>query len=243
MNYCAGIKACSASLQNAIDPRMRFISFIVYICLMSETSNLPQLTAEELRVLGTLIEKSRTTPDYYPMTINGLITACNQKSARNPVVDYEQHTVLEAIDGLKRKHLLANVLGDGRSVKYRHTLAVAYPLDPAELTALGLLFLRGPLTVGEIKSMSGRMYEYDDLGEVQTVLNNLATYELPFVQQMERKSGQKESRYCHLFAPIPEFIESVVVHSNTGNTHLEARVALLEEEVQRLKTILDELLS
>lgn len=235
--------ACSFSAQNGLIPRVRFISFIVYICLMSETTNLPQLTSEEIRVLGALIEKSRTTPDYYPMTLNGLITACNQKSARNPVVDYEQHTVLEAIDGLKRKHLLANVLGDGRSVKYRHTLAVAFPLDPAELTALGLLFLRGPLTVGEVKSMSGRMYEYDDLGEVQTVLNNLSTYELPFVQQMERKPGQKESRYCHLFAPIPEFIESLAVQGNTSNALLEARVALLEEEVQRLKSILDELMS
>lgn len=206
-------------------------------------NTLPQLTSEEIRVLGALIEKSRTTPDYYPMTLNGLVTACNQKSARNPVVEYEQHEVLEAIDGLKRKQLLANVLGDGRSTKYRHTLAVAYPLDPAELSVLGLLFLRGPLTVGEIKSMSGRMYEFDDLTEVQTVLQNLAAYDIPFVQQMERKPGQKESRYFHLFAPVPEFTEPGSVTGHTSTAELEARVAALEEEVQRLKTILDELMA
>lgn len=206
-------------------------------------NTLPQLNSEEIRVLGALIEKSRTTPDYYPMTLNGLVTACNQKSARNPVVEYEQHVVLEAIDGLKRKQLLANVLGDGRSTKYRHTLAVAYPLDPAELSVLGLLFLRGPLTVGEIKSMSGRMYEFDDLAEVQTVLQNLATYEIPFVQQMERKPGQKESRYFHLFAPAPEMTEYAHSGGNSTSAELEARVAALEKEVQRLKSILDELMA
>jgi len=209
-----------------------------------DNNNLPQLSAEEIRVLGALIEKSRTTPDYYPLTLNSLITACNQKSARYPIVEYEQDTVLEAIDGLKKKGLLANVLGDGRTVKYRQTIAVKYPLDPSEITALGLLFLRGPLTVGEIKNMAGRMYDYEDLEEVQKVLTVLSTAEMPFVAQLERKPGQKEARYFHLFADAPEFVESAGNSSNSGKIQeLEERIAVLETLVTDLKKVLDELMN
>jgi uncharacterized protein len=209
-----------------------------------EDNKLPQLSPEEIRVLGALIEKSRTTPDYYPLTLNSLITACNQKSARNPIVEYEQDTVLEAIDGLKKKSLLANVLGDGRAVKYRHAIAVKYPLDPSEITVLGLLFLRGPLTVGEIKNMAGRMYDYEDLEEVQKVLTTLSSSEIPFVAQMERKPGQKEARYYHLFSDVPEFIESTAQTSNPGKIQeLEERIDALETQVTELKKVLDELMS
>lgn len=209
-----------------------------------ENNLLPQLTPEEIRVLGALIEKSRTTPDYYPLTLNALITACNQKSARHPVVEYEQDTVLEAIDGLKKKMLLANVLGDGRTVKYRHTIAVKYPLDPSEITALGLLFLRGPLTVGEIKNMSGRMYDYEDLEEVQKVLNALGSAETPFVAQLERKPGQKESRYYHLFTDKPDFMEEVSIHASGSNMQeMEERVAHLEAQVAELKKLLDDFMN
>lgn len=209
-----------------------------------ENKLLPQLTPEETRVLGALIEKSRTTPDYYPLTLNALITACNQKSARHPVVEYEQDTVLEAIDGLKKKMLLANVLGDGRTVKYRHTIAVKYPLDPAEITALGLLFLRGPLTVGEIKNMSGRMYDFEDLEEVQKVLNALGAAETPFVAQLERKPGQKEARFFHLFADKPEFVEEISAQSSgTKMLELEERMAYLEAQVAELKKIIDDFIN
>jgi uncharacterized protein len=209
-----------------------------------EDNNLPQLTAEEIRVLGALIEKSRTTPDYYPLTLNSLITACNQKSARHPVVEYEQDTVLEAIDGLKKKSLLANVIGDGRTLKYRHSIAVKYPLDPAEMTVLGLLFLRGPLTVGEIKNMSGRMYDYEDLEEVQKVLTTLSSGETTFIAQLERKPGQKEARYYHLFADAPEYTEANVSSANPSKIQeLEERIVALEMQVADLKKILDELMS
>jgi uncharacterized protein YceH (UPF0502 family) len=210
-----------------------------------ETDNkLPQLSTEEIRVLGSLIEKSRTTPDYYPLTLNALITACNQKSSRHPVVEYEQHIVLEAIDGLKKKMLLAHVLGDGRTVKYRHTIAVKYPLDPAEITVLGLLFLRGPLTIGEIKNMSGRMYDYEDLEEVQKVLNALGSAETPFVAQLERKPGQKESRFYHNFADAPEDIDpQSIVNGTIKNQEMEARLSALEEQVADLKAIIDQLMN
>ncbi len=210
-----------------------------------ETDNiLPQLNPEEIRVLGSLIEKSRTTPDYYPLTLNALITACNQKSSRHPVVEYEQHTVLEAIDGLKKKMLLANVLGDGRSVKYRHTIAVKYPLDPAEITVLGLLFLRGPLTVGEIKNMSGRMYDFDDLDEVQKVLTALGNNIPPFVGQLERKSGQKEARFYHNFADVPDDSDLLGTTTNPSKfQEFEERINALEAQVAELKKVIDELMS
>lgn len=211
---------------------------------MENENQHPQLTAAEIRVLGSLIEKSRTTPDYYPMTLNAIITACNQKSSRNPVVEYEQHVVLEAIDGLKKKGLLAHVLGDGRTTKYRHTIAVKYPLDPAEITSLGLLFLRGPLTVGEIKNMSGRMYDFEDLEEVQNVLNALLQAEMPFVAQMERRPGQKEARFYHLFAPFVEPEEGGSNASSSGKfQEMEARLNALEEQVADLKKIIDDLMN
>jgi uncharacterized protein YceH (UPF0502 family) len=211
---------------------------------MEDNHLLPQLTAEEIRVLGVLIEKSRTTPDYYPLTLNALVTACNQKSARNPLVEYEQHEVLEAIDKLKKKGLLAHVLGDGRSTKYRHTIAVKYPLDPAEITCLGLLFLRGPLTVGEIKNMSGRMYDFEDLEEVQKVLGVLMQADTPFIAQMERKTGQKEARFYHLFAPFVAFENTGFGGTNIEKLQeLEERISGLEEQVAALKKIIDDLMS
>lgn len=201
-------------------------------------NELTQLNPEEIRVLGALIEKSKTTPDYYPLTLNALITACNQKSSRNPVVEYDQQTVLETIDSLKKKQLIATLIGDGRTVKYRHTIAVKYPIDPIEVTVLCLLFLRGPLTVGEIKSTSGRMYDFEDLQEVQEVLTQLSEYETPFVRQMERKSGQKESRFFHLFATEPENVIESAPNPHSNTSELEARIEKLESEMQKLKEAL-----
>ena len=211
---------------------------------MENTNELPKLTLEEIRVLGALIEKSKTTPDYYPLTLNSLITACNQKSSRNPVVEFQQNTVLETIDSLKKKMLLANMLGDGRTIKYRHTIAVKYALDPAEVTVLGLLFLRGPITLGEIKNMAGRMYDFEDLHEVQTVVTNLMNEDFPYLAQMERRPGQKEARFYHLFADQPEFEEeSSKVNSSEKINDLENRIVVLEEQVATMKKILDDLMN
>jgi uncharacterized protein YceH (UPF0502 family) len=176
--------------------------------------------------------------------LNSLVTASNQKSSRSPVVEYEQHTVQEALDALKKKGLMANVLGDGRALKYRHTIAVKYPLDPSEMTVLGLLFLRGPLTVGEIKNMAGRMYDFEDLAEVQTVLQNLVDAETTFIRQMERKTGQKEVRYFHLFAdePIFEEVEQNAANPNKIN-ELEGRLSTLEEQVAAMQKIIDDLMN
>lgn len=210
---------------------------------MEEVEKLPQLNPEEIRVLGALLEKSKTTPDYYPLTLNALVTACNQKSSRNPVVEYDDETVVIALDKLKRKQLSANVIGDGRTLKYRNTIAVRFPLDPAETSVLCLLFLRGPLTAGEIKANSGRLFDFEDLNEVQQTLENLANYELPFVHQLPRLPGQKEGRYCHLFAGIPEIDEAAYKEPARKNVNeLEERLAKVETELAELKKAFDALM-
>lgn len=218
-----------------------------YLCGMEETKpQLPLLGPEEVRVLGALIEKSKTTPDYYPMTLNGLTAACNQKTSRNPVTDYDEPTVLLTLDELKKKGLIATVTGAGsRTVKYRHTLAVKYPLDMAETTLIGLLFLRGPQTVGELKTNAGRMYEFENLEETQKVLLALSGGETPFVIQLPRKAGQKEIRYMHCFSgePDPSEFEGLPEEPARRTVgELENRLQTVETELAELKEKVDKIL-
>jgi uncharacterized protein YceH (UPF0502 family) len=213
---------------------------------MESTNILQQLSSEEQRVLGALIEKSKTTPDYYPLTLNSLVTACNQKSARHPVVEYDEETVVLALDSLKKKGLTGNVISSGmRALKYRHNLAIAHPLDPAETSILCLLFLRGPLTGGEIKSNSGRLHDFESLAEVLETLENLTKYETPYVKQLPKRPGQKEARYCHLFGDAPEIDENDFsaepARKNVGQ--LEERLAKVETELAELKEAFDKLMA
>lgn len=211
-----------------------------------EDETLVQLSAEEQRVLGALIEKSKTTPDYYPLTLNSLQTACNQKSSRNPVVEYDEETVVLTLDSLKKKGLIANVIGasGSRALKYRHTIAVKFPLDPAETSVLCLLFLRGPLTAGEINSNSGRLHEFDSLQEVQETLEQLASYETPFVHLLPKRPGQKEARYYHCFGEASEMNESDFAHepARKNVSELEERLTKVETELAELKENFDKLM-
>jgi hypothetical protein len=209
-------------------------------------NKLQQLTSEEQRVLGALIEKSKTTPDYYPLTLNSLVTACNQKSARNPVVEYDEETVILALDSLKKKGLTGNVISSGmRALKYRHNLAIAHPLDPAETSVICLLLLRGPLTAGEINSNSGRLHDFESLTEVQETLEQLANYEIPFVTQLSKKPGQKEARYCHLFGEVPEIGENDFSNepARKNVNQLEERLSIVETELAELKAAFDKLMA
>jgi len=209
-----------------------------------EKTNLPQLTFEEQRVLGVLIEKSRATPEYYPMTINSILTASNQKTSRNPVVQYNENIITETINSLKKIGLVSTVTGGGsRAIKYKHNLAIQYPLVPAALTVICILLLRGAQTPGEINNSSGRMYEFESLEEVQEILHSLAKEEIPFVEQVPKKPGQKEQRYIHLFGQLPESNENSS-EQNPSNIPggLEERIAHLEEEVIYLRENLDKLL-
>ncbi|MCH5599523.1 YceH family protein [Niabella ginsengisoli] len=209
---------------------------------------LPILDSEEIRVLGSLMEKSKATPEYYPMTLNGLTAACNQKTSRNPVVNYDEQTVTLCLDKLKRRGLAATVTGgSSRVVKYKHNIALNYQLTPDELAVICLLFLRGPLTPGEINSSAGRLYEFDDLAEVLTVLEKLATAETPFVRQLERQPGQKEARYIHLFGDenmLETYATENVAASSAAqtNNNLEERLTAVEQELATLKADFDKLM-
>ena len=203
---------------------------------MEENTSLPQLSATEIRVLGALLEKSKTTPEYYPMTINSLQAASNQKSSRKPVVNYDESILVETLDSLKKKGLISTVVGGGsRVTKYKHNIAIKYPLVPAELAVLCLLFLRGPLTSGEINSNSGRLYEFETLEEVNEVLHKLASEEPVYVKLLPKKAGQKEGRYIHLFSTFDEELYDAN-QVEQGSSNSTSQVSALEERVQTLET-------
>lgn len=212
---------------------------------MDSPQTLPVLDATELRVLGALMEKCKTTPDYYPMTLNSLTAACNQKTSRKPVVQYSDETVVLALDTLKRRGLISTATGgSSRAVKYKHNFAIVFPLVPAEVAVICLLMLRGPQTPGEINTNSGRMYEFETLDEVQTVLEKLATMEPPFVQQLPRRPGQKEVRYAQLLSGTPDITEDDTEEQPVSRpiTELETRLAIVEHDLAEMKVAFDKLM-
>ncbi|MBK0381018.1 YceH family protein [Mucilaginibacter segetis] len=210
---------------------------------MDNQQTLPVLNDAELRVLGALMEKSKTTPDYYPMTLNGLTAACNQKSARKPVVDYDESNVTLALDTLKRKGLISTATGgSSRAVKYKHNFAIVFPLAPAEVSVLCLLILRGPQTPGEINTNSGRMYEFENLDEVQTLLEKLASGDAPYIVQLPKRPGQKEARYRHLLGgTIPED-DAPDDQPRRSSSEMEERLTKVEVELAELKEAFDKLM-
>ncbi len=214
---------------------------------MDTPKSLPTLNAEQIRVLGALMEKCKTTPDYYPMTLNGLVAACNQKTSRKPVVQYDESTIVTALNALKIAGLISTATGGSiRNIKYKHNFAIVYPLVPAEVAVMCLLFLRGPQTPGEINTNSGRLYEFETLEEVQSVLEKLAGEEPPYIKQLPRKPGQKEQRYMHLFGgDIEAFEEEYTATeepSSRSNSELEERLGKVETELAELKSKLEELM-
>jgi uncharacterized protein YceH (UPF0502 family) len=211
---------------------------------MDAPITLPLLDAAELRVLGSLMEKCKTTPDYYPMTINGLATACNQKTSRKPVVQYDDETVVQALNSLKKRGLISTATGGSiRSVKYKHNFAIVFPVVPAEVAIICLLMLRGPQTPGELNTNSGRMYEFESIEEVQEVLERLSSPEMPFLMQLPRRPGQKEVRYSHLLSGVPEITEDDFEEAPIRTPGaLEVRVVKLENDLAELKDAFDKLM-
>lgn len=210
-----------------------------------DITKLPVLDAAQIRVLGALMEKCKTTPDYYPMTLNGLAAACNQKTSRKPVVSYDDSTITSALNSLKIAGLISTATGGSiRNIKYKHNFAIVFPLVPAEVAVMCLLFLRGPQTPGEINTNSGRLYEFETLEEVQNVLEKLANEEPAYIKQLPRKAGQKEQRYMHLFAgDIETFEEEYIAEESPKTNHaLEERLTKVEEELAELKTNFDQLM-
>jgi uncharacterized protein YceH (UPF0502 family) len=215
---------------------------------MDYSKNLPKLSSEEIRVLGSLMEKSRTTPDYYPMTINSLTAACNQKSARKPVVQYDENTVVHTLDTLKKKGLISTATGgSSRAIKYKHNFAIVFPVVPAEVALICLLFLRGPQTPGELNTNSGRLYEFESLDDLQETLEKLSTGDVPYLTQLPRRAGQKETRYMHLLGESLDIPEDDEPEANIGGSGsavaaLETRVAKLEVELATMRTEFDKLM-
>ncbi len=187
----------------------------------------------EARVVGSLIEKEVTTPEYYPLTLNALLNACNQKSNREPAVLYDEDTVERAIDTLREKGLAAVITGTGMRVpKYRERLAEKLNLGRREVALLCVLLLRGPQTVGELHARSERLHEFADLAEVESVLEQLMHREPdPLVVRLPRLPGTKEPRYAHLLSGAPDV---TALETPAPPPPREDRLAALEAEVREL---------
>ena len=194
------------------------------------------LTMPEVRVLGSLVEKAMTTPDHYPMTLNALLAACNQRTSREPVVDYHDAVVIEAVNGLRDRGLCRLTHSPGqRAAKYKQAADEVLGLSPAEAALVAVLMLRGEQTPGELRARTGRYHEFDSLSEVEATLDELGRREPPLLRRLERRPGEKEYRYRHLLggteAPAPD-VESLPVAEPVG---LGDRVHQLEEEVAALR--------
>ncbi|MGI8788816.1 MAG: YceH family protein [Pyrinomonadaceae bacterium] len=194
------------------------------------------LTETEARIVGALIEKELTTPEYYPLTLNALVAACNQKTNREPVVNYNEQTVQKSLDDLREKNLAYVFYGStSRVPKYKHILDKVYELESSEVAVICVLLLRGAQTLGELRGRADRLYNFSNLGEVNETLDNLIRREESLVVKLERQAGQKEARYAHLLSgEVAEFSppEKSVAVSHTGGE----RVAKLEEDVENLRS-------
>ena len=194
----------------------------------------------EIRVLGCLIEKQRTTPDVYPLSLNSLRLACNQATNREPVVDYDEATVRAALEKLSRRGWVRLATGPGsRTAKYRHLLDDALGRVPSQIALLAVLMLRGPQTPGELKSRVERLYPYGSLDDVQNALEALIDAEL--VAQLPRRPGQSQDRFTQLLGgdPVPAQEESEGAPRSEPRGSLEARVERLEEQMASLLATLD----
>ena len=201
---------------------------------------LPLLDAEEVRVLGALIEKEATTPEYYPMSLNALVNACNQKSNRHPVVTYDEETVLQAIDRLRDKKMAAVIVGGGRVNKYAQRFSELLNLGRRELALMCTLLLRGPQTLGELSGRSERMHAFEDLEEVERTLDRLASHEAgKLVTRLSKAPGQKEARYAQLLPGEPPEEEAQTLAPALAPR--EDRIIALENQVSELRTEVAEL--
>ncbi|MCZ7557396.1 MAG: DUF480 domain-containing protein [Bacteroidia bacterium] len=206
---------------------------------MSQDS--PVLAPEEVRVLGCLIEKSQATPEYYPMTLNALVAACNQKTSRDPVVEYDDDIVEDALTELRGKGLVAFASGTGRVLKYMHRAGQnGLGLSPAQAAVMSLIMLRGPQTAGEIKARAGRQFNFPDVELAQSTIDSLVNKEQPFLQEAPRLSGQKETRYRHCFQ---KYDDTVITNGATldGSTSLRVEVETLKETVRLLQKEMNQL--
>ena len=203
------------------------------------------LTAAEARVLGALIEKEVTTPDYYPLSLNALVNACNQRSNRDPVMDLDEDGVRQALHGLENQGLAGMARGaDGRVAKFEHHMGEAFNLSRAETALICVLLLRGPQTPGELRGRTDRLHRFDEITDVTAGLEKLMSREPALAAVLPRQPGTKESRYVHLLAGMVEAaVAAPVVASapvqDERIAQLEATVAELWQQVESLRARID----
>jgi uncharacterized protein YceH (UPF0502 family) len=203
------------------------------------------LSPIEARVLGSLIEKEATTPEYYPLSLNALVNACNQKNNREPVTQLNEDEVRQALHRLQDKNLAAAV-HDSRVTKYEHHLQEVFNLTRGETAVLCVLLLRGPQTPGELRGRTERMHRFEEIGDVLSALDKMAQYDPALVTALPRQSGSREIRYAHLLSGQPDLsqlpsptLESAATDRRTADddrlSQLEAEVASLREQIAELK--------
>ncbi|OEI78110.1 YceH family protein [Enterobacter sp. ku-bf2] len=209
-----------------------------------------QLNGTEARVIGCLLEKQVTTPEQYPLSVNAVTMACNQKTNREPVMNLSEHDVQDVLDALVKRHYLRTVSGFGNRVtKYEQRFCNSefgdLKLSSAEVAVITTLLLRGAQTPGELRIRASRMHEFSDMQEVEQTLEGLAAREDgPYVVRLAREPGKRESRYMHLFSgDVDTSVKSSATDMNAGDDDLVARVEALEDEVAGLKQRLDALLA
>jgi uncharacterized protein YceH (UPF0502 family) len=215
-------------------------------CMISSVKILSEI---ETRVLGSLVEKELTTPDYYPLSLNALVNACNQKSNRDPAMNLNEDAVRQALRSLEKEGLAGPADGmDNRVTKFEHRLQEAFNFDRREIAILCELLIRGPQTPGELRSRAGRMYEFDDLGQVQSTLQRLAQREPPVTKMLPRQPGTKEARYAHLLSgevqsevQIDAQMQAPVATRERAATHGATPVQINDERIARLENELSAL--
>lgn len=197
---------------------------------------LTELNEIETRIVGCLVEKQLTTPEYYPLTLNALVAACNQKTNREPVTNYGEPEIERALDILRDKNLVYVFYGSSSRVpKYKHMLPNVYELDDRETALVSVLMLRGAQTIGELNQRTGRLYEFSGLNEISETLDGLSKREEPIVFKLERQPGQKEGRYAHLLSGAID-IESYARESANAQLPRADRISELEREIENLRS-------
>lgn len=212
----------------------------------TDTALPPQLTAVEARILGCLVEKAATTPDVYPLTLNNIVLACNQKTARDPITAYAAGEVGHALRQLEPRGLVKSEYG-ARSERYQHRLDRVYDLTPAQACLISLLLLRGPQTLHELLARSERLHRFENIDDVKYALDRLAERDAPMVRRLPRGPGQREDRYAHLLCGEPAMPEATYssghasahaaprTHDGDALETLLARIDALEERVAALE--------
>lgn len=192
------------------------------------------LDPNEIRILGSLMEKQLSTPEYYPLTLNALVAAANQKSNREPVMELSENDVQRALDRLQDEKLAWRVMG-GRAVRFDHNLDKVWHLKAGEKAIMTLLFLRGPQTPGELRGRSDRLHKFESVAEVEDTLRDMSAHSEPLVRELQRRPGQKETRWGHTAGgTIVEPEEAAPATTPSGAEPVSVRVARLEERVEQL---------